>query len=357
MLGVADHPEYVIFTSGGTEANNMAIRSAVASARPAAATNSARSRPHVITSNVEHDSVKLVLEALVAEGAIELSVVNVAQQTGVVNVDAVVAAVRPETVLVTIMLANNEVGTIQPIAAISAAMQELSNARPADHPRILVHTDAAQAIGKIPVNVRELGVDYLTIVGHKFYAPRNGALFVNNPRGYTPLHPLLQGGGQEDKFRPGTENTAMIAGLGAACELVTAHLADYAANMLATRNYFEEKMLQRFSKHRFQVNGPTFLGARLPNTCNFSLIGQGLIGSHVLAACKTFYASVGAACHAEHTMRPSPILLAIGVNPENAVNAIRVSTGRDTTFAELDTVVEELYNVAMALCNSAGVAH
>ncbi|XP_039463353.1 selenocysteine lyase isoform X2 [Oreochromis aureus] len=217
---VGGKAEDIIFTSGGTEANNLVLHTAVehfrkhcrAAEQGAGHQNGCTGLPHIITSNVEHDSVKLVAQHLEKEGKADVTFVPVSKVTARVEVEDIIAAVRPNTCLISVMLANNETGVIMPLQEICQRIKSLNKQR--ERLRILLHTDAAQALGKIRVDVSDLGVDYLTIVGHKFYAPRIGALYVNGPGTKTPLYPMLFGGGQERNFRPGTENTPMIAGLG-----------------------------------------------------------------------------------------------------------------------------------------------
>nr|XP_057928804.1 selenocysteine lyase isoform X2 [Doryrhamphus excisus] len=276
---VGGKAEDIIFTSGGTEANNMVLHTALEHFRR----HSNGKLPHIITSNVEHDSIKLVAEHLQRDGKVDVTFVPVSTVTGQVEVSDVLAAVRPGTCLVTIMLANNETGVIMPVREVCQRVKSLN--KQSQRLRILLHTDAAQALGKIQVDVRDLGVDYLTIVGHKFYAPRIGALFVNGPGVTTPLYPMLFGGGQERNFRPGTENTPMIAGL----------------------------------------------------------------GWRVLSHCKKLQASVGAACHSDRGDRPSHILLSCGVCPEVAANSLRLSVGRRTCKTHVDEVVEDLKNAVELL--------
>ncbi|XP_042714702.2 selenocysteine lyase isoform X7 [Chrysemys picta bellii] len=270
----------------------------------------------------------------------EATFVPVSKITGQVEVDDIIAAIRPTTCLVSIMLANNETG---PISELSQQIQILNQNRMAlGLPRILMHTDAAQMIGKGRVDGQDLGVDYLTIVGHKFYAPRIGALYVRGPGVTTPLHPMLFGGGQEWNFRPGTENTPMIAGLGKAAELVNKNCEDYEAHMKEVRDYLEKRLEASFGKQRLHFNSQ-FPGAkRLCNTCNFSVWGPGLQGRMVLSHCKTLLASVGAACHSEKGDQPSSILLSCGIPYEVAQNALRLSVGRDTTKEDVDVIVEDL---------------
>ncbi|XP_036610980.1 selenocysteine lyase [Trichosurus vulpecula] len=351
---VGGKPQDVIFTSGGTEANNLVIHSTVklfqesqrsegdwpAEQQPGLVSGA---KPHFITCTVEHDSVRLPLEHLVKEGVAEVTFVPVSKLNGRAEADDVLAAIRPTTCLVTIMLANNETGVIMPVSEISRRIKALNQKRTASGlPGILMHTDAAQALGKRRVDVQELGVDYLTIVGHKFYGPRIGALYVRSLGVCTPLRPMLFGGGQEWNFRPGTENTPMIAGLGKAAELVSKNCDIYEAHMKKIRDYLEERLQAVFEKKRIHLNS-LFPGSdRLPNTCNFSISGPHLQGRVVLAHCRMLLASVGAACHSDQGDLPSPILLSCGIPPDVARNALRLSVGRSTTKEEVDLAVEDL---------------
>lgn len=344
---VGGKAEDIIFTSGGTEANNLVLHTAVehfrrncrAAEQDDRHQNGSSVLPHIITSNVEHDSVKLVAEHLQKDGRADVTFVPVSKVTARVEVDDIIAAVRPNTCLITIMLANNETGVIMPVQEICQRIRSLNKQR--ERLRILLHTDAAQALGKIPVDACELGVDYLTIVGHKFYAPRIGALYVNGPGMKTPLYPMLFGGGQERNFRPGTENTPMIAGLGKAAELVTSNLSVYESHMRSTKLYLEERLTAVF-RDQIHFNSRYPGSDVLPNTCNVSILGPTLQGWRVLSNCTRLLASVGAACHSDSGNRPSHILLSCGVPTEVAANALRLSVGRATTKADVDAVVEDL---------------
>ncbi|XP_060080503.1 selenocysteine lyase-like, partial [Ylistrum balloti] len=338
----------ILFTSGGTEANNMILQTALKhfhlcqeitnGTDPTRGDNSDQ-LPHFITSNMEHDSVKLVLENLAEEGIASVTFVPASQKTGCVIKEDVIAAVRPSTCMITLMLANNETGVIQPIKDIFESIRHINMSRK-NLPRILLHTDAAQAIGKIEVDVVELDVDYLSIVGHKFYGPRIGAVFVRNLGSKeVPLYPMLYGGGQERNFRPGTENTGMIAGLGKAAELVVQYLNNYSKHMATVRDYLETRLQEVFGD-RIHLNGKFATSERLPNTCNVSVLGQGLFGHVILSHCDKLQASVGAACHAQN--RPSHILLAIGIPESVARNALRLSVGRETTLSDIDTIIDDL---------------
>ncbi|XP_078691090.1 selenocysteine lyase-like isoform X2 [Branchiostoma floridae x Branchiostoma belcheri] len=358
---VGGKKEDVIFTSGGTEANNMVILTAMKhfwSSFPEAQgggdtengpTQHRSVKPHIITTNIEHDSVRLPLEAFQKEGRIDVTFVPASKLTGRVEVQDVLAAVRPSTCLVTIMMANNETGIIMPVADIMRAVRSVnSENRSAPQPRILLHTDAAQTIGKVPVDVEELGVDYLTVVGHKFYGPRIGALYIRGLRQDTPLYPMLYGGGQEDNYRPGTENTGMIAGLGMAASLVNQNLEKYESHMREVRDYLEQQLKDRFGSS-VHFNGRLTGSERIPNTCNVSILGQGLQGQRVLSRCPHLQASVGSACHSHNINRPSHILLTIGIPCEVAGNALRLSVGRHTTTDDIDLIIQDLQEAVTAI--------
>ncbi|XP_067315703.1 selenocysteine lyase [Pseudorasbora parva] len=342
----------IIFTSGGTEANNLVFHTAVEHFRKSQSSaeggtniqqlNGRGSLPHIIISNVEHDSIKLTAKHLLKEGKADVTFVPVSKVTARVEVEDVIAAIRPTTCLVSIMLANNETGIIMPIKDICQMVKDVNKQRAASAPRILLHTDAAQAIGKIRVDAHDLGVDYITIVGHKFYGPRIGALFVNDPGTTTPVYPLFFGGGQERNFRPGTENTAMVAGLGKAAELVSSNLAQYEAHFLDIRRYLEQKLLAVFGKDKINFNSHFSGSDILPNTCNVSILGRGLQGRRVLSTCRRLLASVGAACHSDRGDQPSHILLSCGIPYDVATNAVRISVGRSTSREDVDIVVEDL---------------
>lgn len=185
----------IIFTSGGTEANNWVIYSAVSEFNKA---GSCLNVPHIISTNVEHDSIRLILEKHKSDQKIEVTFVEVSKETGFVSVEDIISSIRPNTVLITVMLANNETGILQPVERIAELLAAVNEDR--SQSKIYLHTDAAQAIGKLKVNVNDLGVDYLTIVGHKFYAPRIGAIY---RKSQSPLNPIFFGGGQENGYRPG----------------------------------------------------------------------------------------------------------------------------------------------------------
>jgi cysteine desulfurase len=305
-------PDEIIFTSGGTEANNQAIRG-IALARGSRGN-------HIITSRVEHPAVTAVCERLEREG-FGITYLPV-DRDGLVSVADVERAIRQQTILVTLMHANNEVGTTQPI--MEAA--QLAKSR-----GIAFHTDAAQSAGKIPTDVQTLGVDLLSIAGHKLYAPKGvGALFV---RAGLALELLMQGAGQERGRRPGTENVLEIVGLGKACEIALRDLTENGIHMQQVRDRLEAGLRERVPAIR--VNGhPT---KRLPNTLSVSVLG--VDAGDLLAAIEDkVAASAGAACHSGQ-IRISHVLEAMHVPEEWARGTLRFSTGRMTNEADIETAV------------------
>ena len=309
LIGAA--PDEVVFTSGGTESNNLAIRGVAAQA-PA-------TRHRIVTSTVEHPATTAPLALLEAAGW-TLTRVPVAG-SGIFDLDAALGALGDDVALVTVMLAQNETGALMPVAELATAARAHG---------AVVHTDAAQAIGKTPVSVDDLGVDLLSIAGHKCYGPKGiGALYVR--RG-TPLSPLVVGAGQEGGLRPGTENVAGIVGLGAAARLATHHLTTDAARIARLRDELWAVLAAKVPSIRRHTPD----GACLPNTLLVSF--PGVLGADVLAKTPGIAASTGSACHAgEHT--PNATLLAMGVAPDVALGAIRLSLGRGTTRAEIEAAV------------------
>jgi cysteine desulfurase len=314
LLGCS--PGEVIFTSGGTEANNTALKGVVEAA--------GKERPHVITSAVEHPAILEPCRYLERHG-VDVTYLPV-DGAGLVDPGDVAAAIRPETVLVSVMHANNEVGTIQPIAEIAGVTREAG---------VLLHSDAAQSIGKIPTKVDELGVDLLSAAAHKFYGPKGvGALFV---RAHIPLEPFMHGAGHESGRRAGTENVLLDVGLGAAAELA-ADLS-WTASVLELRDWLWLQLQGRWGD-LVALNGhPT---ERLPNTLNVSFLARD--GRDILAAMPEVAASTGSACHSGGT-EPSPVLAAMGVPREVGAGAIRFSLGRMTTKFEIEALLERLTEV------------
>ncbi len=312
-------PSQIVFTSGGTESNNYAIRG-VASAQ------SHRGR-HLITSQIEHPAVTEVCRRLEADG-FQVTWLPVGGD-GLVRAADVEAAIRPDTILITLMHANNEVGTIQPIQAVGEIARRHG---------IALHTDAAQSVGKIPTDVDELAVDLLSIAGHKIYAPKGvGALYI---RDGVALEPLMQGAGQEHGRRPGTENVLEIVGLGKACELARRDLAGNLAQMRRRRDELERGL--RESIPELRVNGHP--EQRLPNTLSVSI--RGVNANELLAAVDPWVAaSAGAACHAGQ-VRISHALQAMGVPEDWARGTLRLSTGRSTTPEEVRVATSAIREAA-----------
>ncbi len=317
-------PDEVVFTSGGSESNNYAIKGA-------AFANRHRGN-HIITTAIEHPAVLEVCGYLETNG-FQVTYLPV-DEAGIAAPEQVEEAITPATVLITVMHANNEVGTVEPVAEIT----EIAHRR-----GILVHTDAAQSVGKIPVRVDELGVDLLSIAGHKLYAPKGiGALYV---RAGTVLEKLIHGAGHEKNRRAGTENTVMIAGLGRACRLVDENLESYAAHMKAMRDRLETGLKAELADLR--INGHP--GKRLPNTSSISF--RSLAANEILSELPDIAVSAGSACHSG-SVAVSSVLEAMHVPIEYAMGTVRFSVGRFTTEAEIDRTVRRVAEVIAKLRRS-----
>ncbi len=311
LLGCA--PEEVVFTSGGSEANNHALKGVFFANR--------EKGNHIITTAVEHPAIHNPCRFLEQHGA-KVTVLPV-DRFGRADPDDVRRAVGPETILITVMHANNEVGTIQPIAEIAAI---------ARHAGVLFHTDAAQSVGKIPTNVDELGVDLLSVAGHKLYAPKGiGALFI---REETTIGPFIHGAGHEMGRRAGTENVLLAVALGAACGI--AHRWIGMPQVQTLRNRFWDRLQENFGQG-VTLNG--HLTERLPNTLNVNFSGR--IGAEILANLPWVAASTGSACHSG-SVTLSYVLAAMGVPLEVGTGAIRFSLGRATEWEELEEVLNGL---------------
>ncbi len=317
----AQHDE-IIFTGCATEANNLAIRGVAAALQ-----NQGR---HIVTTAIEHPSVAAPFQLLKKNGW-KVTVLPV-DEFGMVNADSVFNALQNDTVLVSIMHANNEVGSIQPIADIAAITR----------PRgILLHTDAAQSVGKIPVLADQLGVDLLTIAGHKFYATKGvGALYI---RKGTSIEPLLVGAGHEQGLRPGTENVPAIVGIGKAAELAQQGNG-FEGNIVRTlRDLLHERLLQAIPD--LQLNGHP--EKRLPNTLNVSF--PDVNGRELLEQTSSdIAASVGSACH-EESDKVSGVLGAMGFSQQRAQGAVRFSLGMPTTEIDIEragaALLSALHNI------------
>jgi cysteine desulfurase len=305
-------PDEVIFTSGGTEANNLAIRGVV----------ERRARRQIVTSAVEHPATAEPCAYLEGRGfRVDRLPVD---GFGRLVVDDASDVIGDQTAIVTVILAQNETGTLMPLPAI---------AREAHSRGVVVHTDAAQAVGKIRTRVDDLGVDLLSVAGHKLYSPKGvGALYVR--RG-TSLDPLVRGAGHERGLRPGTENVASIVGLGRACELADQDLEAESDRQRQLRDELWRRLHAAIPG--VHLNGhPT---ERLPNTLNVSF--PGVSGTAVLAATPAIAASTGSACH-DRGEEPSSVLLAMGLDARLALGGVRLSIGRSTTSEYISTAVEAL---------------
>ncbi|MSP14011.1 MAG: cysteine desulfurase [Chloroflexi bacterium] len=312
LLGCA--PDEIIFTAGGSESDNLALKGIAEAYQDRG--------DHLITSQVEHPAILETCRYLERRG-FRVTYVPV-DRYGRVEPDDVAQAITSRTILVTIMHANNEVGTIQPIAAIGHIARAHG---------ILFHTDAAQSVGKIPTRVDELQVDLLTVAGHKLYAPKGvGALYIR--RG-VHIEPLIHGASHEGGRRAGTENVPGILGLGEACRIAGEDLDKSARRLQDLRDRLHQG-LTRCMEGLYLNGHPT---ERLPNTLNVSFAGVN--SGDLLAMSPEVAASTGSACHAGHT-EPSAILLALGVSRELALGAVRFSLGRWTTEEEVDQVVTVL---------------
>jgi cysteine desulfurase len=312
-------PDELVFTGSGSEADALAIRGAVLAARPS------YEQPHVITQATEHPAVLAACRALQREHGTDVTILPV-DRHGLVDPAALDAAFTPSTVLVSVMLANNETGTIQPVTELAALTRRHG---------ALFHTDAAQAVGKIPVDVETLGIDLLTLVGHKMYAPKGiAALYI---RSGIKLAPLVDGGGQERGLRAGTESVAGVVALGAAAELARKEFADLAPGRLEKLRDDLHDTLARRLPDRVRLNGHPV--RRLPNTLNVSIAGAQ--GHELLAQCTSIAASTGSACHAGNH-EPSPVLGAMNVPEDSSLAAIRLSLGRWTTDADVELAAAAL---------------
>jgi len=301
-------PGDIVFTSGGTESNNLAIRGTASVVDP--------TRRRIVTTVVEHPATTAPLAHLDAAGW----TITALPVTSAGTVDTALAAAElgPDVALVTMMLAQNETGAILPVPTVASAARAVG---------AVMHTDAAQAIGKIDVNVDALGVDLLSIAGHKCYAPKGvGALY---RRAGTPLGPVLLGAGQEGGVRPGTENVPSIVGLGAACELAGGRLAADGARLVVLRDRLWEQLRKAIPGMVRHTPADS-----LPNTLMVSF--PDVLGRAVLAASPGLAASTGSACHAGHDT-PASTLLAMGSTPDVALGAVRLSLGRSTTATDIST--------------------
>lgn len=314
LLGCGAHE--IIFTSGGTESNNMVLKGLVDFRYP--------ERFHLITSAIEHPAI-LNPALFLSELGARVTILPV-DEKGLIDPDQVQKAILPDTGLISIMLANNETGALQPIREI---------AQIARNHNIPLHTDAAQAVGKIPVQVGDLGVDFLSVAGHKLYGPKGvGALYMREGLSLTPL---MHGAGQEDGRRAGTENTILTVGLGAACRVARERLSRDEKKISDLRNRLQALLFDGIED--LVLNGPE--QGRLPNTFNVSV--PGLEGGRILSAIPHLMASAGAACH-DQSVTLSHVLSAMGVSKRVGMGALRFSLGRRNSHAEIEAAAGAVIN-------------
>ena len=318
-------PTEIIFTAGGSESDNLAIRGVALAMRAKG--------NHIITQRTEHPAVLNTCRALERFHGFRVTYLPV-DGNGCVNLADVEAAIEEQTVLITIMHANNETGTLQSIAEI---------AQIAHRHDVLMHTDAAQSVGKVPTCVDELGVDLLTVAGHKVYAPKGiGVLHV---RQGLQLEPIIYGGGQEAGRRAGTENIAFIVALGTACLLASEQLAESQIRLQRLRDSSHQR-LEAYLPGSLHLNGHRT--ERLPNTLNVSV--ERVIGEEVLTATAEIASSTGSACHEGNT-EPSAVLLAMGISRERALGALRLTLGRWSSEEEVEQAATLLTRTIATMLN------
>lgn len=311
----ADEDE-IYFTSGGSEADNLVIKGYARANR--------EKGNHIITSKIEHMAVLETCKMLEEEG-FEITYLDV-NENGFVDLDQLKCSIKPETILISIMFANNEIGTIQPV-------EEIANI--ARQNNILFHTDAVQAVGNIKIDVKKMGIDALSVSAHKFYGPKGvGALYIR--RKYS-FQPIISGGHQERNKRAGTENVPGIVGMGKAIEMATNKLADYVDKVTCVRNEYIKKIFEKIPD--VKLNGDMI--KRLPGNANISFKGVGSASLLLLLAEENIYVSSGSACTAGLSA-PSHVLKAIGLNDEDASSAIRITFGEDFSITDLDYLVDKI---------------
>ena len=322
-------PSEVVLTSGGTESDNLAIRGAALAQQELG-----RGR-HLITQATEHHAVLHVMERLEQEG-FELTVLGVDSE-GFVDPDEAASAVREDTAVVSIMLANNEIGALQPVAEIARAVK-------ARNRRTLVHTDAVQAAGAVDIRPDVLGVDLMSLTAHKIYGPKGaGALYV---RRRTPLQPLQLGGGQEEERRAGTESVAQAVGLAKALVLAEEERESRTAHASALRNRLWRELNERV--HPIRLNGPSDWSRRLANNLNVSF--PGVEGESILLQLdlEGFAASSGSACSTGST-EPSHVLSAIGLDPDTAHSTLRLSLGQSNSEEQIEGIARTIEEITARL--------
>ena len=313
----------IIFTGSGTEANNMALKGAAFAHK--------KKGTHIITSKIEHPAILETCKYLETQG-FEVTYINV-DEMGIINLDELKSSIKDDTILISIMFANNEIGTIQPIKEIGSYAKEK---------KIVFHTDAVQAVGNIDIDVDDLNIDLLSLSAHKFHGPKGvGVLYA---RTGIKLEKFIHGGHQESDKRAGTENVASIVGLGKAIELAYANIDEHNAHLLSLRDYYFEEIQKRIP--HVKINGD--LVNRLPGNTNISfrfIEGEALLLNLDL---KGIYASSGSAC-TSGSLDPSHVLLAIGLPHEIAHGSLRISFGKENTKEDVDYIIETLIQIVAKL--------
>lgn len=310
----------IIFTNGGTESNNFSLRGVM---------ESYGLDGHIITSVVEHKAVLEECEYLKSRGS-QVTYLPV-DSKGFVSVEKLLETLQPNTKIVSLIYGNNEIGTVLPLKKIIQAIREKSNA--------FIHTDAVQAIGRVPINVQDLGVDLLTLSGHKIYGPKGvGALYIRNQSPRIKLNPLFHGGGQERGLRSGTLNVPAIVGLGQACEILSQEMSTEVPRIKA----LQKRMIERIiADPRLSLNGPALdLTDRL--STNVSVTIKGIRAQNLITRLKDVAFSTGSACSSQ-SLSPSYVLKAIGLSDEDAVSTIRFGLGRFTTENDVQLTIDRLF--------------
>ncbi len=322
-VAIGATPDEIYFTAGGSESDNMALRGVVNASK--------KEKKHIITTKIEHHAILHTAEFLETKG-VDVTYLNV-DEFGKISLEELENAIRPETVLISVMFANNEIGTIQPIAEIGEIAKKHG---------VLFHTDAVQAVGHVPIDVEKLQVDLLSMSGHKLGAPKGiGAIYI---RKGTRISPLIFGGAQEKKLRAGTENIAGIVGLGKAAELAVAEMEETTKKLTALRDKLIHGILESIPDSR--LNGhPT---DRLPGNCNISfsyIEGESLL---LLLDALGIAASSGSAC-TSGSLDPSHVLMAIGLPHEIAHGSLRLTIDRENTEEQVDFILEKLPGLVQRL--------
>lgn len=325
----------IIFTSGATESNNLAVKGIIKSYYSQSA--NLKRKPHIITTAFEHHCVLYACRTVAKEGLAEVTFVRPGKD-GIINVADIKSAIRPNTILVSVMYVNNEIGTLQPIKEIGKLIKLTNNQRIKTNHKIIFHTDATQAINYFDCDVNKLGVDLMSMSAHKIYGPKGvGMLYIKKG---TPIRHIQEGGDQEYQMRAGTHNVPGIVGLGKAIELVARDSKRETQKIKKLRDYLIKKVLKEIPKS--QLNGSKI--KRSPNNANFTFAdveGEGLILSLDMEG---IAASTGSAC-SSGALTPSHVLLSIGLKPEEAHGSLRMTLGKYTTKQDIDLTVNKLKSV------------